>query len=62
MAFWKRLLITVLVMLAISFIAGAIWMSLFNIVIPSYIAGAIGGLATLPVWELLKRIKPKKEK
>jgi hypothetical protein len=49
-------------MLAISFIAGAIWMSVFNIVIPSYIAGAIGGLATLPVWELLKRIKPKKEK
>jgi uncharacterized YccA/Bax inhibitor family protein len=62
MAFWKRLLITVLVMLAVSFIAGAIWRSVFNMVIPSYLAGAIGGLAALPVWEFLKRIKPKKEK
>jgi hypothetical protein len=62
MAFWQRLLITVLVMLAASFIAGAIWRSVFNMVIPSYLAGAISGLTALPVWELLKRIKPKKEK
>jgi len=31
-------------------------------IIPSYIAGVIAGLAALPVWEFLKRIKPKKEK
>ena len=62
MAFWQRLLITVLVMLAASFIAGTIWRSAFNMIIPSYLAGAIGGLTALPVWELLKRIKPKKEK
>jgi hypothetical protein len=31
-------------------------------IIPSYIAGVIAGLAALPVWELLKKIKPKKEK
>jgi hypothetical protein len=31
-------------------------------VIPSYLTGAIGGLTALPVWEFLKRIKPKKEK
>ena len=62
MAFWQRLLITVLVMLAISFIASAIWRSVFNMVIPSYLAGAIGGLTALPVWEFLKWIKPKKEK
>ena len=61
MVFWQRLIITVLVMLVVSFIAGIIWRSTFNMVIPSYLAGAIGGLITLPVWELLKRIKPKKE-
>jgi uncharacterized YccA/Bax inhibitor family protein len=62
MAFWQRLLITVLVMLAVSFLAGTIWRSIFSMVIPSYLAGAIGGLTALPVWEFLKRIKPKKEK
>lgn len=62
MAFWQRLLITVLVMLAVSFLAGTIWRSVFNMVIPSYLAGAIGGLTALPVWEFLKRIKTKKEK
>ena len=62
MAFWLRLLITVLVMLAVSFIAGTIWQSVFNMLIPSYLTGAIGGLTALPVWEFLKRIKPKKEK
>ncbi len=62
MVFWQRLLITVLVMLAASFIIGLIWRSTFNMIIPSYIAGVISGLAALPVWELLKRIKPKKEK
>jgi uncharacterized membrane protein len=62
MAFWKRLLITVFVMLATSFIVGAIWRSSFNMIIPSYVAGIVAGLAALPVWELLKKIKPKKEK
>ncbi len=62
MVFWQRLLITVLVMLTASFIIGFIWRSTFNMIIPSYIAGVIAGLAALPVWELLKKIKPKKEK
>ncbi len=61
MVFCHRLLITVLVMLTASFIIGYIWRSTFNMIIPSYIAGVIAGLAALPVWELLKRIKPKKE-
>jgi len=62
MVFWQRLLITVLVMLVTSFIMGAIWRSTFNMIIPSYIAGVIAGLAALPVWEFLKKIKPKKQK
>jgi hypothetical protein len=62
MVFWKRLLITVLVMLVTSFIISAFWKSAFSMIIPSYIAGVVAGLAALPVWEILRRFKPKKEK
>lgn len=56
--FWKRFLITIISMLAASFIAGVIWRSSFDMVMPGYLSGAVGGLITLPVWEFLKRIKP----
>jgi hypothetical protein len=62
MVFWQRLLITVIVMLAAGFIAGFIWRSLLNLVMPSYLAGFIGGLTALPVWEFLKRVKPREKK
>jgi len=62
MPFWQRLLITVVAILAASFIAGAIWRSVFMMSIPGYLAGIIGGLAALPVWEFLKRIKTKGKK
>ena len=60
MSFWKKLLITVIVMLAASFVAGQIWTKLFNAYLPSYVAGIIGGLAALPVWEMLGKSSPKK--
>ena len=60
MPLWKKLLITVVVMLAASFVAGQIWTKLFNAYLPSYVAGIIGGLAALPVWEMLGRVGPKK--
>ena len=62
MPFWQRLAVTILAMLAASFILGVFWRSLFNIPLPSYLAGIIGGLTALPVWEFLKRIKPKDKK
>jgi len=62
MPFWQRLSITLVAMLAASFIIGVFWRSLFNIPLPSYIAGMVGGLTALPVWEFLKRIKPNKKK
>jgi hypothetical protein len=62
MPFWQRLSITILAMLAASFILGVFWRSVFNIPLPSYLAGIIGGLTALPVWELLKRIKPNEKK
>jgi len=56
--FWQRLLITVLVMLAASYLAGYAWLNILGIPLPSYGAGVVGGLAALPVWDLLKRIRP----
>ena len=59
MPFWQRLLITLIAMLAVSFVAGLLSQGIFNIGLPSYAAGVIGGLTALPVWEFLKRIGKK---
>jgi hypothetical protein len=56
--FWQRLLLTLVVMLVTSYVAGLLWERLTGYALPSYAAGAIGGLAALPVWDLLKRIRP----
>lgn len=55
---WQRLIITIIVMLVISYLAGLLWQWIFGLTLPSYVAGMIGGLAALPVWEQLKRIRP----
>lgn len=59
LAFWKRLLITIFVMLVTSFIAGLLWRHLLGFAseLPSYVAGLIGGMAALPTWEILKRLR-----
>jgi uncharacterized YccA/Bax inhibitor family protein len=59
MALWQRLLITLAAIVAASIVAGLIWHALFNITLPSYIGGVIGGLTAVPVWEFLKRVGPK---
>ena len=56
--FWQRLVITILVVIAISYLAGVIWQLIFGFALPSYASGIIGGLAALPLWEFLKRIRP----
>lgn len=55
---WQRLLITIGAMLLASWVVGLIWQALFNFDLPSYGAGLVGGLAALPLWDLLKRIRP----
>ena len=62
MVLWQRLGLTVIAMLVDSFIVGLFWRSLFNVPIPSYLAGIIGGITAIPVWELLKKYKPKEIK
>jgi hypothetical protein len=56
--FWQRLLITISVMLATSYVAGLAWGAILNVSFPNYLAGLVGGLAALPVWDFLKRIRP----
>jgi hypothetical protein len=51
-------LVTVGVMLLASYLAGLVCQSLLGFAIPSYVAGTIGGLAALPTWDFLKRIRP----
>jgi hypothetical protein len=58
--FWQRLLATTIAMLVVSFLAGLAWQAVFNFPLPSYLAGLIGGLAALPVWDFLKRVRPSK--
>ncbi|MGD8615655.1 MAG: hypothetical protein PVI91_08340 [Gammaproteobacteria bacterium] len=60
MPFWQRFLITVAAMLAASFVAGLLWRALLDARLPSYLAGVAGGLAALPVWELLKPRKSRR--
>lgn len=54
MKLWQKLLITVVAMLVASFAAGRLWLAMFEFAIPSYLAGVVGGLAAIPVWELLR--------
>lgn len=59
MPFWQRLLITLIAMLAVSFVAGLLWTGIFGIGLPSYVAGLVGGVTALPLWEFLKRVGEK---
>ncbi len=60
--FWQRLLVTLGVMLLASYLAGLLCQGLLGVPIPSYVAGAIGGLAALPTWDFLRRIRPSQKK
>ncbi|MDD4881817.1 MAG: hypothetical protein PHR30_09165 [Gallionellaceae bacterium] len=59
MKLWQKLLITLVVMLVASFAAGRLWLLAFDFIIPSYLAGVSGGLAAIPVWELLRWLEKK---
>ena len=60
MPLWQRLIITLVAMIAASFVIGLIWSSIFDFEIPSYLSGLVGGLTAVPVWEFLKRVQPRR--
>ena len=61
MPFWQRPLVLLAAMMAVSFLVGYLWLSLFGFSLPSYVSGVVGGLTAVPLWDLLKRVGPKKQ-
>lgn len=59
MPFYQRLGITLAAMLIVSFSAGLLVRNLFGVPLPDYAAGMVGGLTAIPVWDFLKRVRPK---
>lgn len=59
MPLWQRLLVTLIAMAAASLLVGLIWRALLGFELPSYLAGVVGGLTAVPVWEFLKRVAAK---
>jgi hypothetical protein len=60
MPFWQRSLVLVVAMIAVSFVFGLIWYWIFGFDLPAYVSGVVGGLTAVPLWDLLKKVKPKK--
>ena len=61
MPFWQRSHVLLAAMMAVSFLVGYLWLSLFGFSLPSYVSGVVGGLTAVPLWDLLKRVGPKKQ-
>jgi hypothetical protein len=59
MLLWQRVIVTLIAMIVASVIVGYIWWQIFGFELPSYLGGVVGGLTALPVWEFLKRVRPK---
>jgi hypothetical protein len=53
------MVVTLIAMGVASFVVGFIWREIFGFQLPSYLAGVVGGLTAVPVWEFLKRVRPK---
>jgi uncharacterized YccA/Bax inhibitor family protein len=61
MPLWQRMLVTLVAMVVTSLVAGLIWQAIFSFELPSYLGGVIGGLTAVPVWEFLRRVRPRSE-
>lgn len=59
MPFWQRAIITLVAMIVVSIVFGYVWRSLLGFTLPDYVSGVVGGVTAVPVWEFLKRIRPK---
>ena len=62
MAIIGMLVLTIIIVFAVSYVASIVWGILFAATLPGYISGLLGGLAALPAWETLKQLRKKKEK
>ena len=46
-------------MLAVSYLVGLTWQAIFSFPLPSYVGGVVGGLTAIPVWDFLRRVRPR---
>ncbi len=60
MPLWQRIVVTLVAIVAVSWGVATLVQSLFGLALPSYVSGVVGGLAALPVWEFLKRVRPRR--
>ena len=60
MPFWQRIGITLAAIFVASWGVATLLQALLGIPLPSYVSGVVGGLAALPVWEFLKRVRPRR--
>jgi hypothetical protein len=59
MPYWQRVTITLVAIVVASWIVVAGIESIIGVRLPGYVAGVVGGLAGVPVWEFLRRVAPK---
>ncbi|MCF8150704.1 MAG: hypothetical protein K9K30_10730 [Burkholderiaceae bacterium] len=59
MKLWQKILVTVFAMLIASYAGAQLWLRVFDFVMPSYLAGMVGGLTAIPVWESMRWINAK---
>lgn len=60
MPLWQRIVVTLVAIVAVSWAVAALVQTLLGLALPSYVSGVVGGLAALPVWEFLKRVRPRR--
>ena len=61
MSFLQRFLVLLVAVVLISLLINLLWNWIFNFGLPPYVSGVVGGLTAVPVWDVLKRIKPRQE-
>ena len=59
MPIWQRMLITLALIVAASWLVTLLLEAMLGVRLPAYIAGVIGGITGVPVWELLRRVQAK---
>lgn len=60
MPLWQRIVVTLVAIFVASWGVATLVESLLGLAVPSYVSGVVGGLAALPVWEFLKRVRPRR--
>ncbi len=60
MPFWQRITITLVAIFVASWGVATLVQTLLGLPLPSYLSGVVGGLAALPVWDFLKRVRPRR--